>query len=78
MLRVLIRRYEILWNILFIYIRGLIIGLNREKYIIRENIIIAINNFLLLLLFLKFYFFITSLFSKTVFLVIINEKVVYL
>lgn len=58
--------------------RGLIIGLNGEKYIIRENIIIAINNFLLLLLFLKFYFFITSLFSKTVFLVIINEKVVYL
>lgn len=59
--------------------RGLIIGLNGEKYIIRENIIIAINNFLLLLLFLKFFFFsITSLFSKTVFLVIINEKVVYL
>lgn len=57
------------------YIR-LIIELNREKYIIRKNIIIAIN-FLFLLLFFKF-FFIVSLFLKTVFLVIINEKVVYL
>lgn len=37
--------------------RGLIIGLNGEKYIIRENIIIAINNCLLLLLFFKFFFF---------------------
>lgn len=56
--------------------RRLIIELNREKYIIRKNIIIAIN-FLFLLLFFKF-FFIVSLFLKTVFLVIINEKVVYL
>lgn len=42
--------------------RGLIIGLNGEKYIIRENIIIAINNFLLLLLFLKFFFFLLHLY----------------
>lgn len=36
--------------------RRLIIELNREKYIIRKNIIIAIN-FLFLLLFFKFFFY---------------------
>lgn len=44
----------------------LIIELNREKYIIRENIIVAI-------IFQVFFFY-----CKTVFLVIINEKVIYL
>lgn len=44
----------------------LIIELNREKYIIRENIIVAI-------IFQVFFFY-----YKTVFLVIINEKVIYL
>lgn len=47
--------------------RRLIIELNREKYIIRKNIIIAIN-FLFLLLFFKFFFLLYLYFSRQCFL----------